>query len=86
VKQRPDEFIYDSAATDDAAARIGPSVLERLEKGLADLGFQIVADEAFGVIALHVVDNRHVGTAYVEFKNGGVELRIVLEQDRAMSA
>jgi hypothetical protein len=81
VQQRTNEFIYDSEATDEAAVRIGPGILAELEDGLEDLGFQIVADEAYGVIAVHVVDSRHVGTAYVEFKNGGVELRILLARD-----
>jgi hypothetical protein len=76
------ESIYDFATSDRAMASVGRAFVVALERGLSQLGFQTVPEDSFGVIALRVVDRDHVGTAYVEFKDGTVQMRIVLLQDR----
>ena len=54
------------------------SITRVLERGFEQLGIETVVEDTFGVIALRIVDRSHVGTAYLELKDGNLRLRIVL--------
>lgn len=81
-----DESMYDAQATDAAMELVEGAFLTELQSGLKRLGFAAVPEDSFGVLALRVVDDQHVGTAYVEFKDGAIRMRIVLQQDRDEAA
>jgi len=85
-KGRPGESMYDAGATDAAVLLIEGAFLEELQAGLKRLGFSTVPEDSFGVLALRVVDDCHVGTAYVEFRDGAIRMRIVIQQDRDAAA
>ena len=63
------------------ARGIYESITRALERGLDELGIQTVAEDTFGVIALRIVDDSHVGTAYLELKDCSLRLRIVLDDE-----
>jgi hypothetical protein len=70
--------VLDSSDQDGAARRIYDSITRVLEHGLEELGIETVAEDTFGVIALRIVDDSRVGTAYLELKDCSLRLRIVL--------
>ena len=61
---------------------LGPKVWNALRSGLAQAGFDVTDYDSFGLIALRVSDDDHVGTAYLEVSDGGFRLRVVLERDQ----
>jgi hypothetical protein len=75
--------MFDAKMTDAVMTALEHSVLDELSSGLERLGFAAVPEDSFGILALRVVDEKHVGTAYVEFRDGSLRVRIVLQQDRA---
>jgi hypothetical protein len=70
-------YLLDSDG-DGAARRLYEAVTRALERGFEELGIQTVVEDTFGVIALRIVDDSHVGTAYLELKDCSLRLRIVL--------
>lgn len=75
-------FVFESPDLEVLNSRVASGVLSELQRGLASLGFEMDPADSFGVIALRVVDARNVGTAYLELRDGDIELRIILQQDQ----
>lgn len=70
--------LFDSSDPNGAARHIYDSITRVLERGFEELGIETVAEDTFGVIALRIVDDARVGTAYLELKDCSLRLRIVL--------
>jgi hypothetical protein len=58
------------------------SITQTLKRGFEELGIETVVEDTFGVIALRVVDDSRVGTAYLELKDSSLRLRVVLVDDQ----
>ncbi len=70
--------VFDSSDPNGAARQMYDSITRVLERGFEELGIETVAEDTFGVIALRIVDDSRVGTAYLELKDCSLRLRIVL--------
>ena len=76
-----DESAHGFDATDAAMSPVGAALLNELRRGLSTIGFEVIAEDSFGLLAVRVADRDHVGTAYVEFKDGEIRTQIVLFRD-----
>lgn len=79
------ERVFDIQKTNHASVEIGSQVTHALESGLSSLGFEFIPEDSIGVLAVRVVDTCSVGTAYLEFRDGQLNVRVVLQDDRGKS-
>jgi hypothetical protein len=75
------ESIHGFDATDEAMSLVGAALLDEVRRGLRNVGFETIPEDSFGLLAIRVSDPNHVGTAYVELKDGEIRTRIVLVCD-----
>jgi hypothetical protein len=74
-------FVHDTNASDEVALLMYGEIASAIERGLSRLGIAAVFEGSTGIFALRVVDTQHVGTAYLELRDGGMRMRIVLLEE-----
>lgn len=75
-------YVIDSCDADGPARGMYDALTLVLERGFEQLGIETVVEDTFGVIALRIVDDSRVGTAYLELKDCSLRLRIVLVDEQ----
>lgn len=72
----------DDGDTEEVSDNLGTRLQNDLKDGLASLGLELVVEDSIGVIALRVVNDNNVGTAYLEIRDGGLQIRVILANDQ----
>jgi hypothetical protein len=73
--------VFDASELDAVSDLLGAAMMDTLQNGLRAVHLDVVPEDSIGVIALRVVDSRSVGTAYLEFRDGELQVRVVLHND-----
>jgi hypothetical protein len=78
------EAVFDSALSEDVASLILHDITASMRRHLQAIGIEPVFEDVIGIVALAVVDEHHVGTAYLEVRNGDASLRILFADEPAV--
>jgi aspartate aminotransferase-like enzyme len=76
------DFVYETRACDEAASRMYREIASAIRRGLSALGLEPVFEDSTAVAAIRVVDERNLGTAYLEIRDCGIRMRIVLAPEQ----
>jgi hypothetical protein len=80
------EAVFDSALSEDIASLILHDITASMTRHLQAIGIEPVFEDVIGIVSLAVVDERHVGTAYLEVRSGDASLRILFADEPAAGA